>query len=71
MASNNRRPREAVGTAGNGPEVILNPQLVRAQRAPNNQDFREIGTLWIDIPNDAVYMLTSIIANTANWQLLT
>lgn len=71
MATNNRRQRDAVATAGNGPDVTLNPQLVRAQRAPNTQDFREVGTVWIDMPADTAYILTSILSNTANWQQIT
>jgi len=47
------------------------PKNIVAQRAPTANDRRyKIGTLWIDKANNASYQLTSVIAATANWQLL-
>lgn len=40
---------------------------VVAQRAPTTSDFALPGQIWIDTPNNAIYMLASITANSANW----
>lgn len=45
---------------------IFTPPIV-AQRAPTTSDHAEIGTVWVDKPNDDVYFLTSIVANSATW----
>lgn len=46
----------------------LAPQPIIAQRAPTASDIAEVGTLWVDQPNDAWYVLTSVVANAANWE---
>ncbi len=38
-----------------------------AQRAPQTSDKAEVGTLWIDEPNNDGYILTSIVSNVATW----
>jgi len=45
----------------------LPPIPIISQRAPNTRDKREIGSIWIDQPNDDIYILTSIVANAASW----
>lgn len=45
----------------------LNPANIIAQRAPTSADLAELGTTWVDVPNDAVYVLTSVTANSATW----
>lgn len=47
-----------------------NPGVIVANRAPTTGDNANLGTLWIDKPNDAVYALSSITANAANWEIL-
>lgn len=64
----NRTSADPNRTAGLG--VNLNPPQVEAERAPTTQDQRDIGTLWIDKTNNASYQLTSVVAGSANWQLL-
>jgi len=45
------------------------PNLIRAQRIPTTADLNhDIGTLWINEPLNNVWMLTSVTANTANWE---
>lgn len=66
MAVDQRRNRRALASTGS-PSIVLNPQTIRSQRKPTTSDFAEIGTTWIDIPNDDVYVLTSIVANSATW----
>lgn len=47
------------------------PKNIVAQRAPTTNDRRyKIGTLWIDKANNASYQLTSVVAASANWQVL-
>ena len=45
----------------------MSPLPIIAVRAPTTSDFAELGTTWVDTPNDAVYVLTSITSNSANW----
>lgn len=45
----------------------LNPLPIVAQRAPLVTDRAEIGTVWIDVPLDDAYFLTSIVANVSTW----
>lgn len=48
-----------------------NPPNVIALRAPTSADRRyKIGTLWIDKANNASYQLTSVVAGSANWEVL-
>lgn len=52
-------------------ENEIKPIVLRAQRAPLTTDRRyKIGTLWVDVSNNASYQLTSVAAGIANWVLL-
>lgn len=46
------------------------PFPIISQRVPTTHDFAQIGTEWVYVPGNAVYILTSIVSNLANWQLL-
>lgn len=41
-----------------------------SKRAPTTSDFANIGTEWVYTTNNAVYIITSIVNNSANWLLL-
>lgn len=45
---------------------VFNAPIV-AERAPKSSDKAPIGTIWIDKPNDDVYVLTSVVSNSATW----
>lgn len=48
-----------------------NPGNIIAQRAPTANDRRyKIGSMWVDKSNNASYQLTSVVAASANWELL-
>lgn len=65
MALKNTKKQVAYGLSQ---ELINIPQHpIVSQRAPMTSDMAEIGTIWIDIPNDDSYILTSIVANVATW----
>ncbi len=49
------------------PNDQLGIQPIVALRAPRTTDKAEIGTLWIDKPNNDVYAITSIVNNSATW----
>ena len=54
----------------NNPLQDVFPVPVRAQRAPTGNDTRyEVGQLWIDIPNEAAYILTNVASGSASWGL--
>jgi len=47
------------------------PKTIRARRAPGANDRRfKVGTPWVDEANNAAYMLTSVVAGAANWEIL-
>lgn len=48
----------------------LAPFPIIAKRAPNTSDKAPIGTLWVFTTNNALYCLTSITGNAANWILV-
>jgi hypothetical protein len=51
-----------------GDNLIEMPPLpIISQRAPTTTDRMEVGTMWIDQPNDDTWILTSIVANSATW----
>lgn len=55
----------------NNPLQDVFPEPVKSQRAPTANDKRyELGQVWIDIPNDRIYALTSVVASAATWSLL-
>ena len=59
-------PLSYVGVAAPNPANVI-----PAQRAPLTTDINyAIGTLWVDVPNDDSYQLTSVVANVANWTFL-
>lgn len=46
----------------------LAPFPIQAQRAPTTADKGyAVGTIWIDMPNNDVYVLTSVVNNLATW----
>lgn len=46
----------------------LSPLPIKAQRAPTTSDTGyELGTIWLDMPNLAPYILVSVTAASANW----
>lgn len=51
-------------------QALLNvfPQPIVAQRAPTVNDKAKIGSVWINQPANAAYILTSIANNAANWE---
>jgi len=52
-----------------GVEAKEPPNLIKAQRAPTTADLNHrIGTLWINQTLNNIWMLTSVTANTANWE---
>jgi hypothetical protein len=62
-----RRLSQPVGYGLGDPLIALAPLPIIAQRAPNTSDFAELGTVWVDEPNNDSYVLCSITANSANW----
>lgn len=47
--------------------LVQPPNPIVANRAPTTSDLAQLGTLWVDTTADAIYGLTSITANSANW----
>jgi hypothetical protein len=43
------------------------PFPIISQRVPTTRDFAQIGTEWVYVPGNAVYFLSSIVSNVANW----
>jgi hypothetical protein len=52
----------------NQPLSEIGQQPIISERAPTGNDKAELGTIWVDKPNNAFYVLTSIVANAANWE---
>ena len=48
--------------------INTSPQPIIAQRAPKTSDFAEIGSIFIDQPNNDAYVLVKIASNSATWQ---
>jgi hypothetical protein len=65
MARRTRPKNVAYGIS----QALLNvsPFPVISERAPTTSDFAELGTIWVDRPNNDGYVLTSITSNQANW----
>lgn len=59
--------RKNVAYGLNNPLQDLAPQPIVSQRAPTANDFAEIGTTWVDVPNQSVYVLAAIVGNAAVW----
>lgn len=51
----------------NQPLSNVFPEPIASQRAPQSGDKAPIGTVWVDIPNNQSYILTSLANNTATW----
>ncbi len=47
--------------------VQMPPPPIVATRAPGTRDLAQLGTIWVDEPSSAVFFLSSITANSANW----
>lgn len=63
--------RYNVNYALNQPLNLEQPLPIIAKRAPGTADKFPIGQLWIFTTNNAVYVLTSIVNNLAQWQGVT
>jgi len=61
------RARRNVGYGLSNALQNLAPQPIVSQRAPATNDIAEIGTIWIDQPNDKVYTLTQVSGGSATW----
>lgn len=47
-----------------------NPLTIKAQRIPTAADIGyDVGTIWISIPTNQAYIMTSVAAGAANWAL--
>lgn len=63
---------ETAYCSGGTPNVPLFPAPIIAQRAPTSSDYGntfKYGQLWVDQPNNNAYILTSVTAGAANWEL--
>jgi hypothetical protein len=65
MATSNTKKRRAYGLSS--PLQGMAPEPIVSQRAPTSRDQAEIGTIWLDQPNQASYILTDVTAGVANW----
>lgn len=64
-----RDGQDPSGYIGLNPSV--NPPNIIAERAPTSNDRRyKLGTEWINKSTNAVYKLTSVVAGSANWEIL-
>lgn len=63
--------RSNVSYALNQPLNLDAPYPIVAKRAPTTADKAPIGQEWVFTTSNLVYILTSIVNNLANWQLLT
>lgn len=63
MASTKKNLSYGLGS----PLIDVFPSPVIAQRTPKVSDKYEIGQVWINQPANDVYVLTSVVANSANW----
>jgi hypothetical protein len=67
MSVNQRNPT-AYGFSQ--PLVDVSGKTIISKRAPTARDKAQIATLWINTTDQSVYIITSIIDNVANWELL-
>jgi hypothetical protein len=65
MAMNKKNQSFAYGMPN--PLKKIFPSPIVAQRAPLATDKVEVGRLWVDQPNDDVYVETSIVNNVPTW----
>ena len=52
------------------PLIPVFPAPIISNRAPTTADKAQLGTTWINKPADDYYVITNIVNNLANWQLL-
>lgn len=55
----------------NQPLIGMPPQPIISQRAPTISDKAEVGTIWVDQPDNDAYILMEIIGPNASWQVIT
>lgn len=69
MASNNARNVVAYGLS----QALENlpPQPIVAKKDPQTNDFALLGTLWVRASSNSVWVLTSIVNNSATWESIT
>lgn len=63
MATNKKNLSYGLGS----PLIDVFPTPIASQRAPLISDKMEVGQVWVDQPNDDVYVLTRILNNNAQW----
>lgn len=66
----NTNPQRIVGYGLNQALPNIFPSPIIAQRIPNTSDKAQFGQMWVYKPGNAVYVLTSIVNNSATWTLL-
>jgi len=59
------RNNRAYGIGGS--TIEMPPLPIVSQRAPRTRDRAEVGTIWVDVPNDDAYVLTSVGGGGAIW----
>jgi hypothetical protein len=47
-------------------QQVFNPPI-KSQRNPKTSDKYQIGQMWVNVPADDIFILTSIVANSATW----
>lgn len=68
MATNNSQQRLAYSV--NQPlTAIFNPPII-SNRVPTTKDKQPLGTLWVVKLTNSSYIITSVVNNLANWQLV-
>jgi hypothetical protein len=65
MATNNSKKRRSYGLGS--PLLGMAPEPIVSQRAPTARDIAEIGTTWLDQPNQAAYILAEVANGAAAW----
>lgn len=61
-----KSPRQYTGV-----RAIIPPDTIRNERSPTTADLAfQFNTLWVDVPNNDVYMYTNSASGVANWTLL-
>jgi len=53
------------------PLINQPPQPIISKRNPTGDDKAALGTLWVNSSNNTAYIITSIVANIANWATIT
>jgi len=63
------RKRSNIGYGLSNALQLLAPLPIVSDRAPTANDIAEIGTLWVDTPNQDAYVLTQVSAGVAKWSI--